>query len=123
MADEVDAMGKMNVWGCIQENRDEIPAGTKIVPTKWVLANKGDSDKPDIRARRGARSRAAESEPSQFAPTPPLAALRCLISLASAHRRKVLDLMGIRKAHLNGKARRKTWCDSRQKQAMDWGSS
>ena len=51
MADEVDGMGKMNVWRRIQENSDEIPGRTKFVPTKWILGNKGDNDKSDIRAR------------------------------------------------------------------------
>ena len=109
MAGEVNAMGKMGVWRRVRENSDEIPARTKIVPTKWVLANKGDTDKPVIRARLVACEvkGAAESEPSLFAPTPPLEALRCVISLASADRRKILDFVDIRKAHMNGRARRK----------------
>ena len=66
---------------------------------------------------------AAQSEQSQTAPTLPLEALRCLISLASADRRKVLNFVDIRKAHLNGEAHRKSWYDFRQKQAEDWESS
>ena len=52
---------------------------------------------------------AAQSEPSQTAPTPPLEALGCLILLASAYRRKVLNFVDTREAHLNGKAQRKSW--------------
>ena len=85
VADEADALGKMS------------STGTKIVLTKWVLADEGDNDNADIRARLRPNS-----------PTPPLEALGCLFSLASADRRKVLDFVEIRKAHLNWNARRKT---------------
>ena len=47
---------------------------TKVVPTKWVLGNKGDADHVEIRARLVACEvkGAAESEPTLFAATPPL---------------------------------------------------
>ena len=45
MADEVDAKEKMGVWRRTRVNSNEISAETKIVPTKWVLARKGDVDK------------------------------------------------------------------------------
>ena len=45
---------------------------------------------------------AAESDPSLFSPTPPPEALTCLISLASADRRRVLDFADTRTAHDSG---------------------
>ena len=47
IADEFDAVGKMNVWRRIHENSHEIPAGIKIVPNE----RSGDNDKLDISAR------------------------------------------------------------------------
>ena len=57
-ADEVDAMGKMEVWSRMRENSDEDSSWNNVVPTKCVLAN------------------AAKSETAQFAPTPFVEALR-----------------------------------------------
>ena len=109
MREEVAAMEKMGVWRRV--NPKEMRHDTKVVPTKWVLVNKGDADHVEIRARLVACEvkGAAESEPTLFAATPPLDALRCLISLAASRRGEVLDFVDIRKAHLNGRARREIY--------------
>ena len=106
MTDELAAMEKMKVWRRIAAR--EVPTGAPVIPTKWVLTNKGDSERMDVRARLVACEvkGAANSEAALFAATPPLDALRCLISLAASCREKVLDFVDVRKAHLNGKARR-----------------
>ena len=93
MREEVAAMEKMGVWRRVDPQ--EMRHDTKVVPTKWVLVNKGDADHVEIRARLVACEvkGAAESEPTLFAATPPLDSLRCLISLAAPRRGEVLDFV------------------------------
>ena len=50
---------------------------------RWVHTNKGDNDDPDIRSRLVARQMKGAGDDSIFAPTPPLEALRTVLSLAA----------------------------------------
>ena len=106
MVEELRAMERIPVWERI--DRQDVDDGVKIIPTKWVLVNKGDKDRVDIRARLVACEvkGTSEGEPGLFAATPPLEALMCLVSLATTNKDKVLDFIDVRKAHLNGLARR-----------------
>ena len=82
------------------------PPGTKVIPTKWVLVTKGDP--PEVRARLVACEVKHEkgSDAALFVATPPIDALRCIISGACHDPETTLDLVDVRKAHLNGLARR-----------------
>ena len=83
-------------------------ADIPVIPTNWVITNKGDREHVDIRARLVACEvkGAAASEAMYFSATPPLDALKCIISLAACDATKKLDFIDVRKAHLNGTARR-----------------
>ena len=50
---------------------------------RWVDANKGDEETPDIRSRLVARQIRAAGKDPMFAPTPPLEALRTVLSYAA----------------------------------------
>ena len=101
MAEEMTTMEEMDVW-CDEKP----PPGTKVIPTKWVLVTKGDP--PEVRARLVACEVKHEkgSEAAFFVATPPIDALRCIISGACHDQQTTLDLVDVRKAHLNGLARR-----------------
>ena len=98
MKEELDYMNSLQVWR--QVERKDIPAGTKIIPTKWVLTTKDEG----VRARLVACEVKgyAASEASLFVSTPPLDALRAMIALAACDCSMSLDFLDIRKAHLNG---------------------
>ncbi len=66
----------MKVWQRIKAS--EIESGARAIPTKWVLTNKGDQDRMDIRAGLVACEvkGAASAEAGLFAATPALEALR-----------------------------------------------
>ena len=65
-------------------DRREIQAtGGKLIGTKWVITNKGDAGSPDIRARLVGKEFRTEADDSPYASTPPLEALRCLLSSAA----------------------------------------
>ena len=56
--------------------------GRKPISTRWVCTNKGDHDKPNVRCRLVARQIRHPGTESVFAPTPPLEALRTVLSCA-----------------------------------------
>ena len=80
---------------------------------KWVDRNKGDVAKPNLRSRYVACEVATYRDDSMFAATPPLEALRLLLSHAAERGprggtrgpKKVL-LMDVRKAHLHAESER-----------------
>ena len=106
------------VW--IKRPRQEAFAATGRPPisVRWVDVNKGDDENPKYRSRLVARQLKAmdKSGESFFAPTPPLEALRTIISLAatsigrwrpcydpSSERRTQIGMMDISRAYFNAK--------------------
>ena len=83
---------------------------------KWVDVNKGDAARPLVRSRYVAMEIAACKDDLFFAATPPLEALRLLLSHAASGRshgrggRKML-VMDARKAHLHAPALRDVFVD------------
>ena len=57
--------------------------GGKIIGTKWIDVNKGDSDNPRIRSRLVGKEFRTGPDDALFASTPPLEALRAVISRAA----------------------------------------
>ena len=81
---------------------------------KWVNVNKGDEVEPVIRSRYGACEVNTHKDESLFASTPPLEALRLLLSWTASgprtggHKRKILKI-DVRKAHLHALAVREVY--------------
>ena len=57
--------------------------GKAPVTVRWVDVNKGDDTNPNVRSRLVARQIRQAGEDAIFAPTPPLEALRSIISMAA----------------------------------------
>ena len=57
----------------------------KPVTVRWVIVNKGDDIQTNYRARLVARQIRHQGTESIFAPTPPLEAIRTVLSLAGTH--------------------------------------
>ena len=86
---------------------------SKLVRCRWVLANKGDSQSPDVRARLVACevNHNNTKEESYFASTPPLEAKRMLFAKFADQPVKEgiqqrLSFVDVRKAYFNGIPRR-----------------
>ena len=62
--------------------------GKPPVSVRWADANKGDDKSPNMRSRLVARQICGQCQGAVFAPTPPLEALRTVLSLAAT------DLVG-----------------------------
>ena len=107
MTEELTAMVKMKVWRDLEEN--ELLPSDKVITTRWVIVNKGEDAKPLVRARLVAREIKGRdgSSADTFAATPPLDALRMMVSIAASNRDYCMDFIDIKKAHLNGKITRR----------------
>ena len=85
-------------------------AGMKPIPTRWVDVNKGDNDRPDYRSRLVAKEYRSDSRPELYAATPPLEALRAILSQAATLRRggepRCIMVNDIKRAYFYARARR-----------------
>ena len=70
------------VWSVRSVDEAGTCKGRKPITVRWVDVNKGDDDHPVIRSRLVARDIRGAGVDSIFAPTPPLEALRTVLSLA-----------------------------------------
>ena len=70
------------VWRKIRRS-EAVRRGWKVVRTRWIDTNKGDWENPDIRSRLVAKEFNNGEEDGLFAATPPLEALRMLVSDAA----------------------------------------
>jgi len=79
-----------------------------VTGSRWVIVNKQDPKDPLVRARLVATEVKKERgmNVEYFSSTPPLEALRMLITIASSRRRSGVMLVDIKKAHLNGRSQR-----------------
>jgi hypothetical protein len=117
-AKELDYFAKKQVWQKV--NKASIKAaGHKVVSVRWVDVNKGDNASPNYRSRLVARQLKAHDRSGAvfFAPTPPLEALRTVLSRTatrgakdpkeyrdpSSERRLQLSTVDISRAYFNAK--------------------
>ena len=72
------------VWLKRPRNEAYQVMGKRHISVKWVDVNKGDDLNPNYRSRPVARNIRLPGEEAVFAPTPPLDALRTVLSAAAA---------------------------------------
>ena len=77
-----------------------------------MLVNKGDDLKPDIRARLVAQEVKTDHsvgghDPTLFSATPPLEAMRAILSKSASDPNKIVGQIDIKKARLYGVSKRK----------------
>ena len=96
-----------NVWrGCPMAEAMATP-DSKVIPSRWVLCNKGDAEHPDVRARLVGCEINTYKDDSFYASTPPLESKRMLLSEFATKRTKngkplQLSFVDIRKAYFHG---------------------
>ena len=84
---EIGYAKKKNVWSKIKRSVAE-KRGWKIVKTKWIDTNKGDAKTPVYRSRFVAKEFNTGDADGLFAATPPLEALRTLLSITATKPKK-----------------------------------
>ena len=109
--EELDFMKDWQVWETVPTAACWQATGRAPLQGKWVDVNKGDVANPVVRSRYVAKEFANQRDDEFFAATPPLEALRLLLSHAASGRqtgkggRKVL-VLDARKAHRHAMSER-----------------
>ena len=99
---------KKGVWKIILR-KDAIARGLKIIQTRWIDVNKGDTSNPIYRSRFVAKEFNDGKELGLFAATPPLEALKMLIGEAATiedEHEKVVMINDVSRAFFEAPARR-----------------
>ena len=79
---ELDYFESKGVWKLEPVAMAKQRTGKEPITVRWVHTNKGDDQNPNMRARLVAREMRNSGDEAIFAPTPPLEALRTVLSLA-----------------------------------------
>ena len=112
---ELEYFDGKDVWELRPISECRRLTGKAPVTVRWVDVNKGDDTNPNVRSRLVARQIRQAGEDAIFAPTPPLEALRQIISLAAtdmpgrplhvrdpeSNRRTQLSAIDISRAYFN----------------------
>ena len=116
LQEEPSFMNSLKVWHVVPVAQCLIRTGRKPIEGTCVDVNRGDRVRPVIRCRWVAKGFATYKSAEFFAATPPLEALRMMISHAASGRthgfngRKLLAI-DARKAHLHAMAGREAFLD------------
>ena len=81
--EEMDYFVSKNVWKKAPREEALRRQGKPPITVKWVDINKGDDEHPKYRSRLVAREVRRAWEATVFSPTPPLEALRTVLSFAA----------------------------------------
>jgi len=109
--EEIEFMGDWKVWDEVDIEECRRATGKGPIGGRWVDHNKGDSKCLNVRSRYVAQEVAKYKDESLFAATPPLEALRLMISEAATRGKveKKMLLIDVRKAHLHATAVREVY--------------
>ena len=99
----------MGVYDCVPRS-EQVATGGKIIGTKWIDTNKGDFENPNIRCRLVGKEFRTGPDDALFASTPPLEALRLIVSRAatvdSEGKKKELMINDVSRAYFYAKSTR-----------------
>jgi hypothetical protein len=101
--EELTFMRDWNVWDVVPVSECVRVSGKQPLGGRWVDVNKGDRGRPDVRSRYVAKDFAGgQRNDDFFAATPPLEALRLLLSHVASHGGELkIEVIDARKAHLH----------------------
>ena len=105
---EIEYVTKMGVWTKVPKSEAK---GKKIIRLRWIDVNKMDADNPMIRSRIVAKEYNDGVDPNMFASTPPIEALRYLLSKAATkgNEDKMIMLNDVSRAFFNAKVSREVY--------------
>ncbi len=107
--EEMEYFKSMGVYDLV--HRDEVKrCGGKLIDTRWIDVNKGDSDHEDYRSRLVGKEFKRSECPELFAATPPLETLKILLSFAATdygdNQCRCIMVNDIKRAYFNALAMR-----------------
>ena len=105
---EIEYVKKMGVYTKVPRSH---ATGKKVIKLRWIDVNKMDAANPLIRSRLVAKEYNDHIDPNLFAATPPIEALRYLLSKAATEGKseKVVMLNDVSRAFFNAKVTREVY--------------
>ena len=101
----------MGVWAERLPKHVAKSRGGKIIKGRWVDTNKGDSTKPDYRARFVGKEFNTGIDPTLFAATPLLEALKLLMAHAASDEKIHIMLSDVKRAYFHAVAKRELYVE------------
>ena len=117
--EECSSMEEWGVWDVVPWEQARARTGKPPIRTRWVRVNKGDAETPDIRVRLVGMEVAYQKDVEFFSATPPLEALKALISWTATRPpreelgqgdRKIM-VVDAKKAHIHAWAQRELYIE------------
>ena len=115
-ADEIKGVISHNVWTKVHVNECLKITGKGPVKGRWVDINKGDEQHPNYRSRYvGREFKSNDHRDDLFAATPPIEAIKALVSLAASQKGKKhikkLSFIDVSKAYFHAPATRPVYVE------------
>ena len=111
---EMGYFAKLGVYEVVDRSH-QLTTGGKVIGVRWVDVNKGDSEDPEYRSRLVGREFAIGRDDALYAATPPLEALRLIISHAATHAeeggRRMVMVNDVRRAYFYAKINRDVYIE------------
>ena len=111
---ELQFFDKMHVYDRVPRDHQRKHGG-KIIGTRWVDVNKGDSEKPDYRSRLVGQEFATHRDDSLYASTPPLEAMRLVLShaatIGNGEEKRHILIADVKRAYFYALARRSLYIE------------
>ena len=106
-AEEVEYIHKMHLYDKVPIEECRKKTGKNPISTRWIDISKGDNQSPNYRSRLVAREINTHKRDDLFAATPPLEALKMIISLtATGNHGEVIMVNDISRAFFHAKVTR-----------------
>jgi hypothetical protein len=97
-----------NVWDIVARSN---AGNRRIIGTRWICSNKGDTENPDIRCRLVCQEVKTYQTEDFFAATPPLETLRLIVSIAAEDPDRQITLVDISRAYFNAFIEREVYVE------------
>ena len=100
---EMECFSKMKVYDIVPREESTRTGKAKVIKGRWIDTNKGDSIKPDYRSRFVGKEFNTGVDAALYAATPPLEALKLLVSHAASNRSSKLHMRfsDVKRAYFN----------------------
>ena len=118
---EIEYLKKMKVYDIVSRKEVLRSGKAEIIKGRWLDINKGDSATPDVRSRYVGKEFATGVDASLYAGTPPLEALKIIITAAASGQKDGLHIMlsDVKRAYFHAKAARDLYVDI-PREDPDW---
>jgi hypothetical protein len=110
-AEEIEYIHKTNLYTKVPRSK-ATNLGAKVISVRWIDINKGDAILENYRSRLVAREIKKDDRPDLFAATPPLEALKTILSMcASGNKGEKLMVNDVSRAYFCAPARRQVFVE------------